>query len=222
MSQPDYVEDFIWEVAEAGLDPVEAATAWARGLRAAGATRVKKAYIGGISLPRVVEFDCPFWHEPEIVGTVAKVRLLVRRDGWAEFYQGMDGKAGSESCRACRAHKQMPPEGRFAAWLITCPLCDRAEHPEHVIGGPMDGSPYAHVVHAVTSRDVNQEADESDAIATVDAAVTWLDGQTDDDGVLLVPESAGQQAAWEAVKNLPGCPTQTLVRRAQAERKARG
>ena len=73
----------------------------------------------------------------------------------------------------------------------------------------------------VASGDVADE-DKVVSIETVDAAVTWVDSLTDDDGVLLVPESAGQQAAWEAVKNLPGCPTQTLVRKAQAVRKARG
>lgn len=223
MSVPDYALELTDEVADAGLDPVEAANAWVRGLRKAGATRVKKAYIGGISLPLVVEFDCPFWHEPQIVGTVSKVRLLVRRDGWVEFYQGMEGKAASESCRACRARKIMPPTGRISEWMILCPKCDRAEHDGCVIGGEHDESPYAHVLRAITSGDVaEEEADNGDSITTVDAAVAWLDGLTDDDGGQLVPESTGQQPAWDLVKALAACPTQQLVRKAQAKRKARG
>ena len=51
-------------------------------------------------------------------------------------------------------------------------------------------------------------------------AAEWLAGlQKPDGGGLLVPSTLGQNATWELVKDLPGCPSQTLVRKAQADRK---
>lgn len=50
---------------------------------------------------------------------------------------------------------------------------------------------------------------------TVESVVEWLVEQD-------VPAPLGVNAAWDLVKNLPGSPTQALVREAQAKRKAGG
>lgn len=49
-------------------------------------------------------------------------------------------------------------------------------------------------------------------VETVESVMEWLAANN-------VPASLGVNAAWDRVKNLPGCPTQALVRKAQAERK---
>lgn len=220
------------------LTPPEIAKAWVTGLRAAGAREVRQMFYKpfNLSLPMVVEFECPEWHEGDVQGTFAKVRLLVRRDGWVEFYQGavMPGdespKPGTRSCTKCTGDL-------VATYLVTCSPCaeDADDHPEHDAfydepppgtdldpaelhdAQPTDESPFAHVL-AEVNRAVGRRLGYLSGTSakrpgwTVESVMRWLDERQID------PRTA-QSPTWEVVRQIEEHPPQSMVRAAQARRK---
>ena len=85
-----------------------------------------------------------------------------------------------------------------------------------------DQSPIAHVIEAMAQFQAGEElvADATTVPGTVESVKRWLNSLAMEDSSQLVPPSLGQQKAWDVVKTIPGCPTQNLVRKAQAERKS--
>lgn len=223
-------------ITDVEFTPKQVVQAWVRGLKEFGATGVRVAYLHRIPLPKVVELDCPFWHDGPIVGTFAKVRLLVEDAGWVSHFEGLvldaDGppKFGTSSCTQCSRDE------RFMKWLLTCPACAADApldvHPEHAPLycelGPdepwrpsLDGSPFARVLDAISAPVTPSKGQSvSRKRWTPESASDWLDG-LERDGEQLVPTSMGQRAAWDAVRDLEGRPPQSLVREGQALRKAR-
>ena len=178
-----------------------------------------QAHLGGgkyKTLSLVVQFDCPFDHIDETGEGWAKVLLKVNPyTGWVSLHE--------DSCGRCT-------QQQIEAWLITCPRCaageDLDEHPDHDAEAAFylpdgDESPIAHVVEAMAQFQAGEGlvADTKSAPISVESVKQWLAALVKEDGLLLVPPNLGQSATWEAIKHLPDCPTQTLVRKAQAERK---
>lgn len=202
------------------LSPRQVPKAWAQGLTDAGyEAKEANVYRNGHwqKLPLVLQFSCPFDHVNESGEGWAKVRLKVNPyTGWVSIHE--------DSCPSCT-------QAQIEAWLITCPRCaagdDLGEHPDHddaswaFLFSQDDGdeSPLAFVLEAMDQLGRGEDL-VADAPKSVKAVKLWLAALVKEDGSPLVPPTQGQMATWEAVKHLPDCPTQSLVRKAQAERKA--
>lgn len=209
-----------------GLSPRQVPKAWVQGLKDAGVESVKIAQVrrdgGWRTLPLVIQFECPFDHVDDTGETWAKVRLKVNPyTGWVSIHQ--------DSCRRCT-------QQQVEAWLLTCPRCAAGEeldaHPDHdsdddwclFVTSCGDESPIAHVIEVMWQfqRGEALVADSKMSPASVESVTQWLDSLTREDGSPLVLSTLGQSAAWDLVKPIPGCPTQSLVRKAQAQRKTAG
>lgn len=209
--------DFITEAGDrlsgGPLRPRQVVQAWKQGLNDAGyEVKTAQAHIGGgkfKTLSLVLQFDCPFDHEDADGEGWAKLRLKVNpHTGWVRIHK--------DSCTHCL-------KSQIEDWLITCPRCAAGvDHPSHGLFSGGDESPVAYVDEAMRQfrRGGELVADSPKAPTTVAATVEWLAALMSDDGSPLVPPTMGQNAAWAVVKHLPGCPTQELVRQAQAQRKA--
>lgn len=224
-----------------GLSPKDIVQAWVNGLKAAGATDARTSKMHTVALPRVVEFDCPFWHDGLVVGTFAKVRVLVREDGWVSHFEGLvldpdDGpKFNTASCKGCAEREPL----RFAEWLLSCPRCAADEpvatHPEHdrfydplAPDEPwrpsLDESPFAKVLDACIAptafkkQPAKEKPQPKTKQWTEQSAADWLDGLGD----AGASKNLSQTEVWKVVKDIDGHPPQSVVRRAQALRKTRG
>lgn len=204
------------------LSPRLVPKAWAQGLTDAGhETKEANVYRHGHwqKLPLVLQFACPFDHVNEAGEGWAKVRLKVNPyTGWVSIHE--------DSCPRCT-------QAQIEAWLLTCPRCAAGdsldEHPDHDHPNAFlfsrddgDESPLAYVLSALDQfgRGEDLVADSKKAPSTVESVKKWLAALVKEDGSALVPPSLGQSATWDLVKHLPDSPSQALVRKAQAERKA--
>jgi len=252
------------------LRAVTLANAWIAGL-VAGGIKAANGTVWGAGkysrkLPFVIEFPCPFDHRTPDEYDYARVRLVIRDNGWWSLDP-------ASPCQKCNADA-------IAAWLLACPLCEAGEdserhYPDHspldVFGGydidgdyddsrGFDASPVSWVVReferlrvvaaarwwighteeaaarlprwseSVRQRYVSgrlawargvlastpkarKAAVSSKPMMTPEAGVVWLDEQK-------IP-AGGEKATWARVKDLPGCPAQSVIYAAVKLRKSR-